>query len=118
MADHPLPMPVRLEPKQTARSLAMQVRYYFYSLYNGTKAFRDHLASVGNADAITGKREFDRFVAVEMVRKAADAAHDTVVTDAKAGHIYKYVSRELRKQGQGLRIRRAQYKRLTTQPAE
>lgn len=114
-----LPMPVRLEPKATARSLALQVRHYFYALYNAADAsFREYLASVGNKDSLTGKREFDRYKAVEMVKAAAKKAEDDLVVQAKEGDIYKYVSRLLRLNGQGLKIRRAEYKRITTQPAE
>jgi len=114
-----LPMPERLEPKSSAHSLMTSVKVYFYKLYNGAdKTFRNFLASVSNKDSITDNRMFDRYKAVEMIVKAASDAKDISIMDAKEGQIYKCVSRIMRQNNMGLRLRRQEYKRLTQQPAE
>jgi uncharacterized protein (DUF2267 family) len=111
-----VPMPTRLEPKQTSASLHMMVRGYFYSLFNSDNAegekFRDHLASVGNADSITKNKWFDRHVAVGMVKKAAKEAKDVMTLEADDGDVYKWISRELKARGLGPKERRLEYKRL------
>ena len=114
-----LPLPVRLPPPvNPARSLAIKVRDYFHSLWSNV-TFRDFLASVGNKDSITGNRLFDRYKAVEMVKAAAKSAEDSFTVSAKDGDIYKYLVRNMSKNGMGLRLRREQYKTLTHQaPAE
>ena len=115
-------MPDRLTPKATKFTLAMSVRKYFYALYNVTNsAFKEMLISVGNRDAVTGNRMFDRHEAVRQIKDAARAAKDTETVDASDGDIYKYISREQKKQGHGLKLRRREYARLTHQqvaPAE
>jgi hypothetical protein len=115
-----LPMPAHLPPQaDQARSLAFNVRGYFRTLYESNEAFRDHLASVGNKDAITGNRLFDRREAVDMIKEAATKAKDSLTVNAKAGEIYKYVTRIMGKNGLGLKLRREAYKALTHQaPAE
>jgi hypothetical protein len=115
-----LPVPERLEPKKTARSLMQSVRIYFYSLYNSTNAaFRDLLASVGNTDSKTGNRLFDRHNATLMIKEAAKKAEDVTVLGAKDGEIYQCIVRVMRQNNLGLKLRRAEYKRLThQQPAE
>lgn len=115
-----LPLPERLEPRSTSRSLATSVRVYFYSLYNATNGtFKDLLASVGNKDAITGNRLFDRHNAVSMVKAEAKVAKDTATVNAKDGDVYKVLVGIMRQNGMGLRLRRQEYLRLThQQPAE
>jgi hypothetical protein len=113
-------MPEHLEPKSTKRSLAISVRMYFYALYNAANGtFKDLLASVGNKDAITGNRLFDRHDAVGMIKDTAKKADDSIVQNAKDGDIYKVLVNILRYEGMGLKIRRQEYQRLTHQaPAE
>jgi hypothetical protein len=117
-----LPLPIRLEPVQTKRSLMANVRIYFYSLYNQTDGkFRTFLASVSNDDAITGNRLFDRHDAVGMIKGLAKEAKDQATGNAKDGEIYKCLVNLMRANQLGLKIRRAEYQRLTHQehaPAE
>jgi len=114
-----LPMPDKLEPKVSSRSLAMSVRNYFYSLYNNAKAFRDLLASVGNKDAMTGNRLFDRHEAVGLIKQAAKKADDPIVLGAKDGDVYRCIVNLMRQNDMGLKLRRREYTRLTHQaPAE
>ena len=111
-----LPMPPRLEPKQTKRSLMISVRGYFYNLYNATNAkFRDLLASVSNQDAITGNRLFDRHDAVGMIKKAAEDAKDALTAQAKDGDIYRCLVHLMKGNDLGLKLRRREYERLTHQ---
>jgi len=113
-----LPVPVKLEPRNTARTLSVQVSGYFYSLWS-VEAFRNFLASVGNKDSITGNRLFDRYRAVAMIKAAAAKAEDKITENAKDGDIYKYVVHLMGKNGMGLQTRRKQYNALTHQaPAE
>jgi hypothetical protein len=114
-----LPIPDRLEPKKTSRSLATSVRIYFYTLYNAAKAFRDLLASVGNEDAIHGNRLFDRHVAVGLIKKAAIDAKDMLTAEANDGEIYRHIVNLMRNEKMGLKLRRQQYQQMTHQaPAE
>lgn len=115
-----LPIPERLEPPKSTRSLMSSVRIYFYTLYNATNAkFRDLLVSVGNKDAITGNRLFDRHDAVGMIKDAAKKAEDSIVSNAKDGDIYRCIVNLMSKNGMGLRVRRQQYRQLTHEnPAE
>jgi len=115
-----LPMPERLEPKNTKRSLATSVRIYFYTLYNASNSkFRELLASVGNKDAVTGNRLFDRYQAVEMIKSAAKDAKDTITQTAKEGDVYRCMVNVMRGEKLGLSLRRKEYERLTHQaPAE
>jgi len=115
-----LPVPERLEPKKTSRSLVTSVRIYFYTLYNATSAtFRELLASVGNKDAIHGNRLFDRHVAVGMIKKAAIDAKDTLTATANDGEVYRCIVGIMRQNDMGLKLRRRDYQRLThQQPAE
>jgi hypothetical protein len=97
----------------------MSVRTYFYALYNIVDdTFRSRLASVRNADAVTENRMFDRYEAVNLIRQAAKKADDAVVMAATAGKIYQCVTKIMRDNGLGLKLRRAQYDRLTHQAAE
>jgi len=113
-----LPVPTRLEPKNISRSLATSVRIYFYTLYNATNAkFRDLLASVGNKDAVTGNRLFDRHEAVGMIKAAATKAEDTLTTSAKDGDVYRCIVNLMRQNDMGLKLRRREYQRLTHQQA-
>jgi len=85
-----LPIPETLEPKNIKRSLLQNVRGYFYPLYNSTdNSFRELLVSVGNEDAITGNRMFDRYQAVERIKQAATKANDTITSQASYGDVYK-----------------------------
>jgi hypothetical protein len=116
-----LPMPERLEPKVTKRTLMMNVRHYFYSLYNSANTgFKELLASVSNKDAITGNRLFDRRDAVTMIKDAAKAVKDTTTTNAKDGEIYKCLSNLMRQNKIGLQLRREKYRDVSHQqtPAE
>lgn len=115
-----LPVPDRLEPKQTKRTLMVNVRIYFYALYNATNGkFRALLASISNVDAITGNRMFDRAEAVNLIKDAAKDAKDIATGNAKAGEIYRCIVNLMRENGLGLKLRRTEYKRLTHQsPAE
>jgi hypothetical protein len=112
-----LPVPDHLEPKSTARNLATLVRGYFYPLYNSSVAFRDLLASVGNKDAITGNRLFDRLRAVDMIKEAATEAKDSLTTRAKEGEIYKHLVHVMGAEGMSLKQRRQAYQSLTHQQA-
>ena len=112
-----LPIPDRLEPKQNKRNLMQNVRIYFYACYNATKKFRDLLVSIGNEDAVTGNRLFDRHEAVGMIKGAARKAEDIATSDAKDGDIYKCMVDLMRTNGLGLKLRRAEYQRLTHQQA-
>ena len=121
MAEVPrLPIPDRLEPKKTQRTLGTSVKIYFYALYNATSAaFRDLLVSVGNKDAKTGNRLFDRHNAVGMIKKMALDAKDTLTAEAKDGDVYHHLVNIMRDNDLGLRLRRQQYKQITKQqPAE
>ena len=113
-------MPVRLEPKVTKRSLTASVKIYFYTLYNAADGkFKEFLASVGNKDAITGNRMFDRGEAVAMILAAAKESKDTGTANAKKGDIYKCIVQFMRAEGLGLKLRKQEYQRLTHQaPAE
>jgi hypothetical protein len=114
-----LPVPTKLEPKNTPRALSTSVRAYFYTIWNGAEAFRKFLASTGNKDSMTGNRLFDRYKAVEMIKAAAVKAEDSLTANAKDGDIYKYVVHIMGKEGLGLKTRREQFKALTHQsPAE
>jgi len=115
-----LPLPDHLEPKKTTRSLAASVRIYFYALYNvASTGFKEMLVSVGNKDAKTGNRLFDRHIAVGMVKTAAKEAKDSETANAKDGDIYQIIVALMRTNNIGQRLRRQQYKQLTQQqPAE
>lgn len=114
-----LPMPERLEPKTSARSLAASVRRYFYAVYNSDPKFKTYLASVGNKDAITGNRHFDRHVAVEFLKEAAKAASDDCFKNVTDGEVYKYLTHEIaRWDDLKLKHRRLEYQRFTQQAAE
>lgn len=116
-----LPVPERLDPKSTARSLGASVRGYFFPLYNAPDGtFRGWLASVGNDDAVTGNRLFDRHNAVTAIKETAEKARDSLTASARDGDVYKHVVNIMRNHGMGLRLRRREYQRLTHQstPAE
>ena len=113
-----LPLPDRLVPRNTQRSLMTSVRGYFYSLYNSNTTFKNMLVSVGNKDAVTGKREFDRHVAVGLIKTAAKQANDSLVVDARDGDVYKCMNAAMRNHPElRLKLRRAQYRQLTHQQA-
>jgi hypothetical protein len=115
-----LPMPDHLEPDTTARSLMTSVRMYFFALYNAAdKTFAKYLGSVGNRDAETGNRLFDRHEAVRMIKNAAKKSEDTQTETAKDGDIYKCIVNLMRKKELGLKLRRRQFRELTHRaPAE
>jgi hypothetical protein len=116
-----LPMPDRIEPKSTKRTLMTFVRIYFTALFNGNEGdmFKGWLGSVGNKDAKTGNRLFDRYEAVNMVKQAAVKADDEATAKAKPGDIYQCITHLLRENGMGLKLRRQQYEQLThMKPAE
>ena len=115
-----LPLPDRLEPTISSRSLGTSVKIHFYALYNAANSkFKEWLTAVGNKDAITGNRNFDRHEAVLMIKAAAKTAADTVVMNAKDGDVYKHLTHLMRKNNLGLRVRRQEYRRITgTVPAE
>ena len=115
-----LPLPDRLEPTVSSRTLMSSVKIHFYALYNATNSkFKEWLVAVGNKDAITGRRDFDRHEATIMIKSAAKTAADTVVMNAKDGDIYKCIVHLMRKNNLGLRVRRQEYQRIThTAPAE
>jgi hypothetical protein len=114
-----LPIPERLVPRNAARSLQTNVRSYFYSLYNSNAAtFRNLLVSVGNKDAVTGNRLFDRHVAVGLIKTAAKEAQDTITLNAKDGDVYKCLVVCMRSHDElKLKLRRQQYDQLTHQQA-
>lgn len=113
-----LPIPDRLEPKRTQRTLMVNVRMYFYQLYNTPDGkFRALLVSISNVDAVTGNRMFDRAEAVGMIKDAAKTAKDITTSGAKAGHIYRCLVNLMREHGLGLKLRRTEYLRLTHQQA-
>jgi hypothetical protein len=116
-----LPIPDRLVPRNVARSLQTNVTGYFYSLYNSNNAtFRNMLVSVGNKDAVTGNRMFDRHVAVNLIKDAAKRADDAIVLNANVsdGDIYKCLVNCMRGHDElRLKLRREQYERLTHQQA-
>ena len=114
-----LPVPERLEPKNANRSLLQNVRGYFYTLYNSTDStFREFLVSVGNKDAVTGNRYFDRHQAVGMIKKLAAIAKDTITLEAKDGEIYRCLLSVMKNHDElKLKLRRNQYRQLEHQQA-
>lgn len=112
-----LPMPEHLEPKLSSRSLLLSVRNYFYPLYNTDANFKDLLAAVGNKDAITGNRLFDRHNAVGMIKSMAKEVKDSVVVNAKDGEVYRCIVGVMRENELGLKLRRREYQRVTHQMA-
>jgi hypothetical protein len=109
-----LPMPERLEPKQTKRSLMTSVRMYFYTLYNAADGkFKAFLSSVGNKDAVTGNRTADRVRAVDMIKASADKGGDSTTSAAKDGDVLQCLSKLMTENGLGLKVRRQQYDQLT-----
>lgn len=113
-----LPVPERLEPKSANRTLMVNVRSYFYTLYNASgDQFRKLLVSVGNKDAITGNRLFDRYQAVDMIKNAAAKAEDEITVNAKHGDVYFCLSRLMRQHDMGLKLRRQEFARLTHRAA-
>jgi len=118
-----LPIPDHLEPVASSRSLKMAVRGHFYNLYNNRAAqgatFREYLKSIGNRDAVTKNRIFDRHEAVKMIKKVAETANDALTVDAKDGDIYKHLVECMRAHVElRYKLRRADYRRLTQQAAE
>jgi hypothetical protein len=117
-----LPVPDKLDPKHTKRSLMTNVRLRFFQLWNATEAkaktrFHQLMASVGNDDSVNKSRGYDRCKAVDMIISAADG--DAVINGAKPGDILKCLSLIMRENGMGLRLRRREYQRLThATPAE
>jgi hypothetical protein len=113
-----LPMPERLEPNITKRSLMTAVSVHFYPLYNAAGGkFPGFLASVGNEDSLTLNRLFDRHEAVGMVKAAAKAAQDNITLSAKDGDIYRCIVHLMRTNKLGLKLRKQQYEKLTHQQA-
>ncbi len=114
-----LPVPERIEPKNAKRSLLQNVRGYFYLLYNSDdEAFRNFLASVGNDDAITGRRDFDRHEAVGLIKEQARLAKDAATLDALDGDIYRCLVTVMRSHDElKPKLRRAQFAQLQHQQA-
>src|SRR5688572_22502733 len=114
-----LPVPERLEPKNAKRSLLQNVRGHFYTLYNSDNVqFREYLGTVGNEDAITGRRDFDRHEAVRLIKEQAKHAKDTVTLEALDGEVYRCLVNVMRKHDElRPKLRRAQYRRLGHQQA-
>jgi hypothetical protein len=109
-----LPLPEHLEPKKTKRSLMTSVRIYFYALYNAADGtFKKFLASVGNKDSVTKHRIIDRVRAIDMIKASAKDAKDSITGTAKDGDILKCLSKIMLENGQGLKLRRREYQRLT-----
>jgi hypothetical protein len=100
-------LPERIEPRSTARSLGASVRFFFIPLFNNSEDFRAYLASVGNEDSITKNRLFDRFKAITMLVATARDAGDYVLPQATEGEIYKHITNIMRREGLGLRARKA-----------
>jgi hypothetical protein len=96
-----------------------KVRGHFYKLYNNNddKRFQELLASVGNVDAITGNRLFDRHEAVRMIKISAEAAKDNDVLEALDGHVYRCIVHIMNENDVGLRSRRKAYEQLTHRQA-
>ena len=118
-----LPIPDHLEPAASSRALITAVRGYFYVLYNNRAAqgatFREYLKSIGNDDAVTKNRTFDRHEAVRMIKKQATDANDTATADAADGKVYECMVAVMRAHPElRLRLRRRDYERLTQQAAE
>jgi len=113
-----LPIPERLEPKNAKRSLQMNVKSYFYPLYNSTdKTFQEYLVSVGNKDAVTGRRDFDRHQ-VGMIKQQAKLAKDALTSEASDGDVYDAMVKVMRDHPElSLKLRRSQYARLGHQQA-
>lgn len=113
-----LPVPPKLEPKLTKRSLMERVRVYFYRLWNDVDdSFRTRLGSVSNADSVTGIRMFDRYEATDQIKKMGKDDKDPVIMSVLTGDIYRCVVRLLRIHDMGLKVRREQYRQLTHTPA-
>jgi hypothetical protein len=111
-----VPLPEKLEPKMTTRSLMISVRLYFYALYNAADGvFKSFLGSVSNKDAVTKNRTADRVRAVDMIK--ASAKDDQVIKTAYDGDIIKCMSKIMSDHGQGLKVRREKFHQLT-KPAE
>jgi hypothetical protein len=115
-----LPVPTKLEPKSAKRTLMMSVRSYFYTLYNAdSDKFRELLGSVGNKDAVTGNRYFDRHEAVKMIKEAAIKAQDDSTVEALDGDVYRCLVNVMRGHAElSLKWRRQQYLQFTQQAAE
>jgi hypothetical protein len=117
-----LPVPDKLDPKHTKRSLMTNVRLRFFQLWNSAEAkvkdtFHQLMASVSNDDSVNKSRSYDRAKAVDMIVSVAGS--DAVINGAKPGDILKCLSHVMRENGMGLRLRRREYARLThASPAE
>ncbi len=116
MTSNIIPLPDRLEPKSKHRALTTSVREYFYPLYNGNEKFRSLLESVDNETSVTKNRFFDRKEAVDMIVAVAKRAENTVVTEAKAGEVYKCLVSVMNGHEElKLKLRRNEYRRLSQQ---
>lgn len=114
-----LPLAEHLDPVTSSRTVFIIVKQYYYPLYNATNDnFRKWLTSVGNKDSLTENRVLDRGKAVDMIRKAAADARDASLQEATDGKILQCITRLMKNHGQGLRVRRQEYRRLTQQAAE
>jgi hypothetical protein len=120
-----LPVPDRLVPPQTKRSLMTNVRLRFLYLWNDAEAklkitFRKLLASTSERDSVNKSRSYDRSEAVNMIIASAKETKDVIVIDAAPGDILKCLSALMRENGMGLRLRRRELARLThsASPAE
>lgn len=108
-----LPLPDKLSPPKS-NTLLSAVRRYFYELYNTNPTFKTYLASVGNKDAVTGNRFFDRHEAVKAIRDAAAEARDKCFDRVTDGIIYKHMTHIMNShEDLKLQARRRQYEQLT-----
>lgn len=99
-------LPARIEPRQSVMHLLPAVRGYFLRCYNvEDDGFRKYLRSTTNENAITKNRVFDRFRAVEQIRKMAEDAGDDFVFNAPEGVIYQCICTIMRQEGQGQKKR-------------
>lgn len=110
-----LPLPETLEPKNAKRSLFQNVKGHFYTLYNSNdKTFQEFLKAVGNKDAVTRNRNFDRHQAVIMIKKLAKETQDLITANATDGDVYEQVVKVMRLHPElGLKMRRIEYQRFS-----
>jgi len=108
-----VPLPDRIEPRITARSLLPAVRVYFFRAYNAEEdGFRKWLISTSNKDALTRNRLFDRLRGVDMLKAMAAENDDDIVISASEGAIYKCINQIMKEHGHGLKLRRERQRLL------
>ena len=75
-----VPLPKRIKPQISSRSLMVAVHALFFHVYNTVDdGFRKYLVATCNADALTQKRKFDR---LQCSRPAYRAGQETEVTSS------------------------------------